>query len=127
VNHERRLKGKREMHFHTDPPCFQDTLKVKGKVKVEDIDEGKCRVVMKGETEMNSWLNVGSVIESTIVNEIKRGYEILPKVVDEWKKRKAEGKSMTEGFDKNCYCARKGEPQPEVIPDATGVPQPAPQ
>lgn len=106
VNNETRHATKREMVFTTDPPCFQDTLKVGGHVKCIDIDETHCRLSLRGETEMNSWLNVGSVIESTIVAEIKRSYDLLPTIVKEWRKRQAEGASSMAGFEKPCEFKR---------------------
>jgi hypothetical protein len=69
---------------------------------------------VRGETEMNSWLNVGSVIETSIVENIKIGYKRLPEIVEGYLKTMVAGASPNDGFDKPCKMIRLGEaPLPE--------------
>jgi len=68
--------------YHTEPPIFQDTIKIKGQVEVIKIDDQNCKHVTTCWVEVNVW--GGSMLENIIMTNAQDIHNRLTEAAESW-------------------------------------------
>ncbi|KAF2070994.1 hypothetical protein CYY_007689 [Polysphondylium violaceum] len=83
-------KTKKEISFKTQAPILAEHIHVDGIITVEALDDQTCLKVLKVTFRFTGPLQwFSSIIENSILSELKKTIELLPTIVNDYKKHLA--------------------------------------
>lgn len=89
VEEQWRSKHERSVRWKTTPPFLRDRVRVEGVVRVEPIDERRCRRVLDGEVRVRVF-GLGTVAERAVVAQTVETYGRTARVAERFAPERAE-------------------------------------